>query len=145
MPIVSRTAFVDYTAADMYALVQDVESYPLFLPWCACARIDASVGEVALVTLEISKGPLRKRFSTRNQMSRNSAIDIELVEGPFERLKGRWRFESLAAHGCKVSLHMDFELASGLLGKTLRPIFNEIAGDMVGAFCRRAKSLYGSR
>lgn len=140
---VSRSALVPYAASDMYALVADVERYPGFLPWCRGARI-LEPGEDAIeARLEIGRGPLSKSFTTRNVMTRDSRIDIELVDGPFKHLQGSWQFQPLDGAGCRVLLDLEFELSNVVLRRTLGPLFNEMANTMVDVFCRRARELYG--
>jgi len=139
---VNRSALVPYAASDMYTLVADVEKYPGFLPWCRRARVRSPGEDTVEASLEIGKGPIRKTFTTRNVMTRDSRIDIELVDGPFKHLQGCWQFLSLDGSGCRIQLELEFELANGVLRRTLGPIFSEIANTLVDAFCLRAKELY---
>jgi ribosome-associated toxin RatA of RatAB toxin-antitoxin module len=139
---VSRSALVPYAASDMFTLVADVEKYPGFLPWCRSARVRSPGEDTVEASLEIGKGPIRKTFTTRNVMTRDSRIDMELVDGPFKHLQGCWQFLSLDGAGCRIQLELEFELANGVLRRTLGPIFSEIANTMVDAFCLRAKELY---
>ena len=140
---VSRSALVPYAASEMYALVADVEDYPSFLPWCRSACILAPGEESIEARLEIGRGPIRKAFTTRNAMTRDSRIDIELIDGPFKRLQGCWQFVALEGAGCRILLDLEYELANAVLRRTLGPIFSEIANTMVEAFCRQARELYG--
>ena len=143
MPRVSRSAHVPFTAPDMFGLVADVERYPRFLPWCRSATVHARTPTEVTASLEIARGPIRKSFTTRNRMAAPERIDIELVEGPFSHLDGRWSFDGTEAGGCRVELDMRFEISSRVLGRALAPVFEEIAGTMVDAFCRRARQVYG--
>jgi ribosome-associated toxin RatA of RatAB toxin-antitoxin module len=127
----------------MYALVADVEEYPGFLPWCRDARVLEPGDDSIEASLEIGRGPLRKTFTTRNVMTRNSRIDIELIDGPFKHLQGCWQFVALDGAGCRILLELEFELSNAVLRRTLGPLFSEMANTMVDAFCQRAKELYG--
>jgi len=140
---VTRSAQVPYAASEMYALVADVEKYPGFLPWCRDARVRAPGEGTVEASLEIGRGPIRKTFTTRNIMTRDSRIDIGLIDGPFKHLKGCWQFMTLDGSGCRIILNLEFELSNAVLRRTLGPLFSEIANSMVDAFCRRAKELYG--
>jgi ribosome-associated toxin RatA of RatAB toxin-antitoxin module len=142
LTVVERNALVPFSPAQMYALVADVESYARFLPWCQRATVHEQDEEHMKASLVVAKGPLRKSFTTINHLTPNEGIDIELVEGPFRRLNGQWRFEELGDAGCKVSFNLRFEFTSRLLSATLGPLFNEIAGTMVHAFARRANDVY---
>lgn len=128
----------------MFDLVADVESYPQFLPWCRGACVVACADGDVEATLEIAKGPLRKSFTTRNRLFPGQRIDLRLVEGPFRHLEGHWVFEDLGGGGAKVSLQLDFDVGGSLLRRTLGPVFGEIANTLVDAFCRRARSVYGT-
>ena len=143
MQTVSKSARVPYAANDMYELVADVERYPGFLPWCRSASVRPRDEGSVEASLEIGRGPIRKTFTTRNVLTPGRRIDMHLVDGPFKRLQGSWRFENLADAGCRVALHLEFEISNALLRKTLGPVFTEITNSMVDAFCRRARELYG--
>lgn len=123
----------------MFDLVARVEDYPQFLPWCggasAVTRPDGSV--LAAVTIAF-KG-LRQTFSTINRHRGHDAIDMELAEGPFRSLQGRWTFVALREDACRVEFSLDYQFGPGLLGKVLAPVFDHIAGSMVEAFVRRAE------
>ena len=146
----SRTKYIWRPRADaraelreeLFDLVADVGSYPAFLPWCRRASIAYADGQQMQATLEIAKGPLRKSFTTLNRLDAPSRIEIHLKEGPFRTLEGCWTFEDLADHGSRVTLDMQFQVAGALLGRTLAPVFGEIANSLVQAFCTRARSLY---
>ena len=140
---VTRSALVPYAASDMFSLVADVEQYPGFLPWCRGARVRSPDEDTVEASLDIGRGPIRKTFTTRNVMTPDTRIDMELVEGPFKHLQGCWRFLSLPGAGCRIELELEFELANAVLRRTLGPLFSEIASTMVDAFCLRAKELYG--
>ena len=129
----------------MFRLVADVERYPRFLPWCRSATVHARTPTVVTASLEVARGPFRKSFTTRNRMVEAERIDIELVDGPFSHLDGRWSFDELAAQGCKVGFEMRFEISNRVLARVLAPLFEEIAGTMVDGFCQRAHQVYGSR
>ena len=145
MPRISRSADVPFPAPDMFRLVADIERYPRFLPWCRSATVHARTPMAVTASLEIARGPFRRSFTTRNRMVDAERIDIELVDGPFSHLDGRWSFDETAVRGCKVGFEMEFEISNRMLARVLAPLFEEIARTMVDAFCRRAHQVYGSR
>ena len=145
MATVKKSALVLYSAAEMYNLVNDIESYPQFLPWCRSDKVVPYSEDELRATIEMAKGAVHKTFTTNNRMQKHKMIDIRLLEGPFQRLEGYWRFEPLRADACKVSLDMEFEFSSTLLRKVIEPVFKQIANSLVDAFCKRAVELYGRR
>ena len=142
MNSISRTAIVNRSAADMYALVDDVESYPRFLPWCLEARVEQEA-DGKRATLVVGLRGLRQSFTTLNRGRPGEAIDMALVEGPFKQLEGAWRFTPLSAQACRVDFSMRYELAGGPLAKLLLPLFADIADTMVDAFTRHAEEAHG--
>ncbi len=145
MATVNKSALVLYSAAEMYGLVENIEAYPQFLPWCRSARILSRSADEVRATIEMAKSGVHKSFTTCNRMQANKMIDIRLLEGPFKRLQGYWRFEPLRAGASKVSLDMEFEFANTLLRVAVEPVFKQIANSLVDAFCKRAVDLYGRR
>lgn len=145
MATVNKSALVLYSAAEMYRLVEDIETYPKFLPWCRSARILSQDETEVRATIEMAKGGVHKSFTTCNRMARDRRIDIRLLEGPFEHLEGHWRFEPLRADASKVTLDMEFEFASTLLRLAVEPVFKQITNSLVDAFCQRAMEVYGKR
>jgi ribosome-associated toxin RatA of RatAB toxin-antitoxin module len=144
MTEISRSAVVPYSPAQLFAVVRDVRAYPDFLPWCAAAKLISETATEMVATLEIRKGGISQRMTTRNGLSPPSVMTIELVNGPFRRLSGRWTFLALGEDGCKVSLQMSFEMDNRLMGAALGKVFGLAADKMVDAFCERAEVLYGA-
>ncbi|MGQ0657191.1 MAG: type II toxin-antitoxin system RatA family toxin [Chromatiales bacterium] len=145
MKRIERSALVPYPPSAMFALVADVESYPAFLPWCADARVLSRQGGEITARLTLARSGIRQAFVTRNTHREFERIDMQLVEGPFKRLKGCWNFEPVGSHGCIVALHLDFEFASKLVALTFGKAFQPVAGTLMEAFCARARELYGSQ
>ncbi len=142
---ISRNALVPYTPAQMYALVDDIEAYPRFLPWCSNTRVLYRDGDEVKATINITKRGIDLSFTTCNRLQRNKMIEMRLLEGPFRHFQGFWRFESLRESACRVSLHLEFELSNRILRLTMTPIFNQITNSLVDAFVHRARDIYGQR
>jgi len=140
---VSRSALVPYSAQQMFALVEDVEAYPSFLPWCNDVEVHSRDGDVVEATLELHKRSLSKRFRTRNTLHRCEAMDLTLISGPFRRLSGGWRFQQLGEEGSKVALELEFEFDSRMLDMVIGAYFEDICNKLVDAFTRRATVIYG--
>ena len=134
-----------YSAREMFQLVDDVEAYPQFLPWCSSAQVTSLDGDTMEAALELHKGNLSKSFTTRNRRREHDSIDIALVGGPFRHLQGGWRFEDLGEDGSRVSLNLDFEFDSLLVDLAIGGFFEETCNSLVDAFTRRAAALYGER
>lgn len=84
---------------------------------------------------------LEQKFTTQNRMLPGQSIDMELSEGPFETLRGQWRFTPLDDDACKIELDLKFQLKPGLASAIIGPAFGKIANSMVDSFCTRAREL----
>lgn len=143
MKRIARSAIVPHSAERLYALVEDIESYPRFLPWCVGAQVSRSPGST-LATLTLGMRGISHSLITRNENRPPEAIDLELVEGPFRHFAAAWRFQPLGERACKVEFSMEFEFASRALAVLLQPLFERIADSMVDAFTRRADEVHGA-
>ena len=141
MKHIARSAIVEHSAAQMYALVDDIETYPRFLPWCLEARV-APVGDKKRATLTVGLRGIRQSFTTLNENHPGRTIDMRLVEGPFKHFSAAWRFTPLSERACEIAFSVRYQFSSRSLGKLLEPLFDEIADTMVDAFKRRADELH---
>lgn len=143
MTIINKSALVSYSAEKLFQLVDDIDAYPDFLPWCNASEVLSRTDDEVKARLDLTKGAIHKSFTTINRMQKNKMIEMRLLEGPFHHFEGFWRFESLEENACKISLDMDFEFSSKMVGLMMGPLFNQIANTLVDSFCKRAKDIYG--
>jgi len=141
---IHRSALVPYAADEMFGLVNDCEAYPDFLPWCRDADVRVVSAEAREVSLEFARSGLHRRFTTYNRLDPGRTIRMDLVDGPFRELAGRWTFHPLGDRGSKVILDLRFEFASRLLEGVFAPIFAEVMASLVDAFVTRAHELHGA-
>ncbi len=143
MTIIKRSALVSYSVRQMFELVNIIEDYPHFLPWCGASHIIHRTDTEVEATLDIAWKGMHKSFTTHNTLHPYDHMEIQLINGPFKRLEGRWSFSDLNGQACKVSLDLEFEFAGGVMDILFQPIFNHIANSLVDAFCKRAVEVYG--
>lgn len=141
MPSIHRQALVPYTVEQMYQLVNDIASYPQFLPHCRAAHIHWQRNDELQASIELTKGALHKSFTTRNRLRPHQRIDMQLVDGPFKYLHGAWRFQPMP-HGSQVTLDLDFEFSNTLMRLTLGPVFHSLTHHLVEAFVTRAQQIH---
>ncbi|MEO8164377.1 MAG: type II toxin-antitoxin system RatA family toxin [Betaproteobacteria bacterium] len=145
MALVEKSVLIEYPAALMYALVEDVAAYPEFLPWCGGTEILNQEGEITRAAIVIDFRGIKQRFSTENRADPPNLIGMTLVDGPFRHLDGSWRFKALGEEACKIEFRLHYEFSSKLLEKIVGPVFHYIANTFVDAFVKRARQLYGPR
>ncbi len=143
MTHIQRSALLPYPASRLYDLVNRVEHYPEFLPWCSKAEILGESEIEMCAELTVSKAGFSQAFTTRNTLIPNERIALHLVNGPFSDLQGVWEFKELGDAACKITLDLKFDYSGPLVKATLGPLFNQAANTLVDAFCQRAKELYG--
>jgi len=143
MPEVTRSVIVGHSPAQMFALIDNVERYPEFLPWCGSAALLSRDETSFRATLEINYRGIRKNFTTENATRPPEEMTIKLVEGPFRTLEGAWRLKALGDRGCRIDFELRYEFSSTLLQKLIGPVFDYIANSLVEAFVKRADRIYG--
>ena len=138
MKRLQRSAIVECSAQAFYALVEDIESYPAFLPWCAAADVQERGPTRTIATLTLAAKGLRRSFTTENANQPGRAIDMRLLEGPFKHFAAHWRFTPLQARACKIEFSLEYEFSSRVVAGLLGPLFSRMADSTVEAFTRRA-------
>jgi Oligoketide cyclase/lipid transport protein len=141
--IVQKSALVKFSAQQMFDLVDDIESYPKFLPWCSGSQVLRREGDIVEGRIDISKAGFHKSFATRNRLDRGGKIYMSLLEGPFKSLEGVWNFMPLREDASKISLDLEFEISNAFASLAFGPVFNQICNTMVTSFTQRAKEIYG--
>ncbi len=142
MATVEKSALVKFSAQQMFALVDDIESYPDFLPWCAGSRIISREGDIVEAELQIAKAGFKHAFATRNINDEGGRITLSLLHGPFSSLEGVWNFMPLREDASKISLDLEFEMNGILANFAFGAVFNQICNTMVTSFTERAKQIY---
>jgi ribosome-associated toxin RatA of RatAB toxin-antitoxin module len=143
MASVQKSVLVPYRAEEMFELVERVEDYPRFLPWCAGATTLERSASETVARLDILYHGVRAHFTTVNRSERPERIVIALRSGPFRDLDGTWRFTPLGAEGSKVELALRYEFATAMLERLIGPVFGRIAHTLVDAFVQRADAVHG--
>jgi len=139
---ITKSALVPYSPSQMFALVDDIERYPEFVPWVDGARQIERTADQVIGRLEMHRSGVRERFTTRNILKPPNEIELTLVDGPFKTLEGRWSFEPIGDRGTKVGLWMRFEFANPLLSMLLSRSFEKNCGELVNSFVARARAVY---
>lgn len=143
MKRIARSAIVEHSAAEMHALVERIEVYPEFLPWCREARVRERAAGRTVATLAVGLKGLRYEFTTENTSQPPAAIELRLLQGPFRHFAAHWRFVALGERAARIEFAMQYEFAGAVVSRALGPVFEAIADTMVDAFKRRADAVYG--
>lgn len=143
MAVVEKSVLIERTAQQMFNLVDHVEDYPKFLPWCGGIDLHERTPQSTVATIHISYHGLKAHFSTANQKQAPTRMDMSLRDGPFKHMDGSWRFTPLGETACKIEFRLHYEFSSRMLETVLGPVFNHIANTFVESFVKRAQSVYG--
>ena len=138
MPSIHRSALVEHSAARMFDLVNDVAAYPRRFDWCSAAQLIESGADRLVARLDLGMGALSTWFTTENALDRPHSIDMNLIDGPFRKLHGRWEFHALDESASKVTLTLEFDPSNRLLGPAFALGFQGLADRMVDDFVRVA-------
>jgi ribosome-associated toxin RatA of RatAB toxin-antitoxin module len=140
---VKRSALVVQPPSRLFALINDIESYPRFLPWCTHARVQSRTEREIVATIGVKRGPLHGEFTTLNELEPDKRILMHLVSGPFKTLEGQWLLAPIGPDGCRVELSMRFAFKSALQGMLFEQKFAETVGSLVEAFVVRSREPSG--
>lgn len=143
MTHVQRSALLPFSVAQMYRLVNDVASYPEFVPWCVGCEVHKEDESEKQVTMNFASRGIKTSVTTRNELIEDKIIAMNFVEGPFKHLSGCWQFKAIDDHACRVEFNMEFAFSNRLYEVTFGPIFNHVTNKLVSTFAQRAEKVYG--
>lgn len=143
MAVVHKSVLLPFSAEQMFALVDNIEDYPKFLPWCGGAEVKQREGNKVVATLKINYHGVKQTFTTENTNTPPTEMNMALIEGPFKHLNGTWLFKPLRSDACKIEFNLHYEFSSRLLEQLIGPVFSMIANSFVESFVKRAEALYG--
>lgn len=141
MTTVLKSVLVPYSASTMFALVDDVERYPEFLPWCPSTQVIERTDEITRARIDIGYHGVKSQISTVNRKLGPERMDLELVEGPFDHFRGQWRFAPLGEAGCRVELSIEYALSASAFNVVLKPVLSNVLETLVDRFVERAQAL----
>lgn len=143
MKKISRSALLGFKPEQIYEVVNSVDLYPEFLPWCGSSEVLEVSDTEQKASVTIEKLGIKQKFTTHNFMQPAREIKLTLVDGPFSHLEGLWSFEPIGDSACKINFNIEFKVANGLMGMALGKLFEQIANTLVDSFVKRAQDLYG--
>jgi ribosome-associated toxin RatA of RatAB toxin-antitoxin module len=142
MAKVQKTVLVPHTAEEMFLLVDNLNHYTQFLPWCGGVDVIEQTDAVTIATIHINFHGLRQHFTTENHKTKPTSMKIHLKSGPFKQFDGLWHFTALNEEACKIEFMLSYEFSSLLLEKIIAPVFSHIADTFVDSFVKRADVVY---
>ncbi len=142
MAEVNKTVLVGYSAEQMYQLVDSVEKYPEFLPWCGGVDLIKRDESLTTATLHIAYHGIKQNFTTENQKTFPTQMNINLKNGPFKHMDGFWHFIPLSPNACKIEFKLNYEFSNAFLDKLIAPVFSHIANTFVDSFVQRAEMIF---
>ncbi|TAK92004.1 MAG: type II toxin-antitoxin system RatA family toxin [Burkholderiaceae bacterium] len=143
MARIEKSVLIGYSAAQMFALVEKVEDYPKFLPWCRATDVHWRKPDGMRASITVDFKALQQTFTTENRHVPNALIEMRLVEGPFRNFNGCWHFQPLSDTACKIEFSLDYEFSNAVLEQLAGPVFGSIARTLVDSFVSRAEVVYG--
>jgi ribosome-associated toxin RatA of RatAB toxin-antitoxin module len=135
---IHKSAIVLHPAEKMFQLVDSVENYPQFLPWCGSTQIIERDNDKTIASIEINYKGIRQTFTTENTKKQNQEMIIKLIDGPFKSLSGQWIFKNLDKDSCHIELKLEYEFSNIILEKLISPVFNMIANTFIDEFIKEA-------
>ncbi len=139
---VEKNVLVPHSAEQMFTLVDRVEDYQAFLPWCGGIDLIERSEQTTTATIFIDYHGLKQSFTTQNQKQFPNKMEMQLKDGPFKHFNGQWQFISLNENACKIEFILEYEFSNALLGKIISPVFSHIANTFVDSFVTRAEQVF---
>jgi ribosome-associated toxin RatA of RatAB toxin-antitoxin module len=144
MADVNKNVIVNHSTDQMFHLVDRIEDYPLFLPWCGGSKVIERNDKITSASIHIQYSGVNQSFTTQNLKDYPHRIDLTLIDGPFKKLEGFWIFNPINEEACQIQFHLHYEFSNFILDKLISPIFSQIANTFVDGFVTQADKIYGN-
>ena len=141
MPIISQSTLMPYSQEALFKLINQVENYPNFMPFCTKATILEKNEKQLLASITLQKGPLKETFTTKNDLFPCEKMVLHLVDGPFKHLSGSWVFEEKSNLATLVTLNLDYEFKSLIASAVFGSLFKKASHDLIESFHHYAKKV----
>ena len=138
MKLIKKSVIAFHSAEKMFYLVDQVENYPNFLPWCGSTQMIHRDSEITRATIEINFKGIKQSFTTENIKKSDQLMQIRLIDGPFSHLSGTWMFNKLDANSCQIELRLEYQFSNVLMETLISPVFNIIANTFIDEFIKEA-------
>jgi ribosome-associated toxin RatA of RatAB toxin-antitoxin module len=135
---IKKSAFVFHPQKEIFNLVDKVEDYPNYLPWCDSTSIIQRNDKSTTASIGINYKGIKHAFSTKNEKNKYKRMDIKLINGPFKYLSGAWTFKKIDNKSCHIELELEYKFSNIILEKMISPVFNIIANTFIDEFIKEA-------
>ena len=129
----------------LFDLINQIDKYSQFLPWCSNSRILSDIDDVMIGEISVSKKFINWKFSTKNKYIRNKKISFTLVEGPFSHLEGYWNFLEINDYTTLVELFLEYKFSNRMIEISLKPVFLSIMSSILDSFISEAFKIKNER
>tara|TARA_Y100000996_G_scaffold415425_1_gene410106 strand:+ start:5176 stop:5616 length:441 start_codon:yes stop_codon:yes gene_type:complete len=138
MNYINKSENINVELVIIFDLINNVENYDKFLPWCTDSNILSDDGNVMIAEIAIDKNLVNWKFKTENSYKQNQIIELKLVEGPFNKLDGYWKFSKIDKHNTSVKLYLEYEFDNKIVELSIKPIFSSIMSSILDSFISEA-------
>ena len=135
---IKKQAIVFHSKERMFELVDQVEDYPTFLPWCGETEVLAKNKDITRARINIRFKGIKQSFTTENHKTYPDKMIINLIDGPFKKLEGEWRFIEIEKGSSRIELELNYEFKNFILEKLISPAFSVIANTFIDSFVAKA-------
>jgi coenzyme Q-binding protein COQ10 len=149
MPKASVKRLIECNKTQLINLVLDIESYPLFIPYCLNSKVYEKKEKEDMISiiadLTIGKGPFKATYKSDVKYYKSTdTIHVTNIEGPFKHLDNKWTFTK--KNDCtEISFVIDFEIKNKFLNIVMGKSFQYGLDKVADSFQKRANDLFKSK
>ena len=129
-----RSFLIRKPVDQFFKTLSDVEEYKTFIPYCIDSKIIEEQSDYSLVTLNIEFFGIQTSFTTKNVIKKNESIEMDLIEGPFEKFKSSWRLQDVDQQTTNLSFVMNYQMRNKILEMAFKNNLKSVSESIVRAF-----------
>tara|TARA_B100000029_G_scaffold115213_1_gene107690 strand:+ start:145 stop:564 length:420 start_codon:yes stop_codon:yes gene_type:complete len=132
-----RSFVIRKPVEQVFQIISDVEGYKTFIPFCIESKIIEEKIGYSLVTLTIEFFSIQTSFTTKNVIKKNSSIEMDQIEGPFDKFKSSWILEEVSEDATNLSFEMSYQMNNKILEMVFTKNLTTVSESIVSAFKSR--------
>ena len=129
-----RSFLIRKPVDQVFKTLSDVNEYKTFIPYCIDSKIIEEQSDYSLVTLNIEFFGIQTSFTTKNVIKKNESIEMDLIEGPFEKFKSSWKLQEVDQQTTNLSFVMNYQMRNKILEMAFKNNLKSVSEAIVKAF-----------
>ncbi|AFA40977.1 oligoketide cyclase [Wigglesworthia glossinidia endosymbiont of Glossina morsitans morsitans (Yale colony)] len=138
MSYINKSMIAPYNIQYMFELINDVNKYSKFFPWCTSSRILKKNNNIFICEIQLSFLGFKEILITQNTCIKYVSINIQLISGKFSSFKAEWKFLAINSNTTKIKFELMFNSNQKYINKCFNLFLKKKLNSIMYLFLQEA-------